>query len=120
MIFRKSSATSIFGIAAADCPLADELIEGAYTVRCRVGDVESTAAVNVHHYVLPKIKLTVTTERAWYLPGEEVRGIVKATYIHGEPVADAEWTLDLPRSDQKSSGRTLIRQRTGPDGIGSG
>src|SRR5205814_8738980 len=38
VIFKKIETTSRFGIAAADCPLADELIEGNYTVRATVGD----------------------------------------------------------------------------------
>ena len=34
IIFRKQDVTSRFGIASADCPLADEIIEGPYQIQC--------------------------------------------------------------------------------------
>ncbi|MFL5341946.1 MAG: MG2 domain-containing protein [Gemmataceae bacterium] len=119
MIFRKTMRTSAYGIAAVDCELADELIEGAYTVTCRVGDSDSSATVQVHHYVLPRIKLTVTTERPWYVAGEEVRGTVQASYIHGEPVAGADWTMDLSAADAQNLLKQKIGGRTDFDGKGT-
>jgi uncharacterized protein YfaS (alpha-2-macroglobulin family) len=119
VIFREAKRTSRFGIAAVDCELADELIEGNYRIHCRAGDTDSSATVEVHKYVLPKMKIAVTTERPWYLNGDEVHGTIEATYIHGEPVADGEWLLEVraPEAGNIVLGQT--KARTGLDGKGT-
>ena len=42
VIFRKRDVTSRFGISSTDCPLADEIVEGPYQLRCELGDTTST------------------------------------------------------------------------------
>src|SRR5262249_39160470 len=54
VVFRRTGPTSNFGIAAADCALADEIIEGNYQVHCQVGPSKSSVAVEVKKYVLPR------------------------------------------------------------------
>jgi uncharacterized protein YfaS (alpha-2-macroglobulin family) len=100
VIFKRVDRTSRFGIAAADCALADELIEGDYRIACRVGDTDSALSVRVEKYVLPKIRLTIATEQSWYQPGQEVRGTLTATYHHGEPAANAAWELEAAVNQQ--------------------
>src|SRR5262249_31366244 len=108
-----------FGIAAVDCELADEIIEGNHALHCRIGDTDSSATVEVYKYVLPKMKFTVTTERPWYLPGDEVTGVIGAAYIHGEPVADAEWSLDVRAPEAGNAVLGQTKARTGSDGKGT-
>ncbi|MCU0875764.1 MAG: MG2 domain-containing protein, partial [Pirellulaceae bacterium] len=86
VIFRQRDVTSRFGIAAADCPLAVEIADGAYQLQCEVGDTNSTVTVEVKKYVLPKIKLDVDLDRPFYEPGARVRGTVQAAYFFGKPV----------------------------------
>jgi uncharacterized protein YfaS (alpha-2-macroglobulin family) len=93
VIFKRKDLTSKFGIAAIDCPLASEIIEGPYTIACRVGDTESKQTVEVKKYVLPKFKVEVTPDQRYYQPGQKVRGKVQADYFFGKPVADAEVQL---------------------------
>src|SRR5262249_36118524 len=57
VIFKQKKETSKFGITSAECPLAGELIEGAYTVTCKVGNTESKLTLDVKRYVLPKFKV---------------------------------------------------------------
>ena len=90
VIFRKQDVTSRFGIASADCPLADEISEGAYQVECQVGDTTSTVSVEVKKYVLPKFKIELSLDQPYYEPGQKARGTVAARYFFGKPVADAE------------------------------
>src|SRR5262249_50254696 len=52
IIFKQSATASRFGIAAAECPLASELIEGIYTVTCTMGETKSRLMVLVQKYVL--------------------------------------------------------------------
>ncbi len=113
VIFRKAQRTSRFGIASADCELAEEIIEGAYKIHARVGDTESSLSVDVRKYVLPKIRLTMTTDQAWYRPGQEVRVTLQANYHHGEPAADAEWRVE---ATGESFGNEVLARPVWPHG----
>ena len=90
VIFRKQDVSSRFGIASADCPLADEISEGAYQIDCQVGDTTSTVSVEVKKYVLPKFKIELSLDQPYYEPGQKAHGTVAARYFFGKPVADAE------------------------------
>ena len=94
-IFRRRDVTSRFGIASADCPLADEIIEGPYQIQCQVGDTHSKLTVDVKKYVLPKFKLDVALDRDFYEPGQKIIGTVQAAYFFGRPVSDAEVRVEL-------------------------
>jgi uncharacterized protein YfaS (alpha-2-macroglobulin family) len=89
VIFKQKEATSRFGICAVDCPLADEIIEGKYTIACQMGDTKSSLAVDVKKYVLPRFKIEVHADRPYYLANQRVRGQLHARYFFGKPVADA-------------------------------
>ena len=78
---------SDYGIAWADCPLADEIVEGQYVIACTVGDTPSRLAVQVQKYVLPKFKLGVTLDKPYYKPGQMVTATVDGHYFFGKPVA---------------------------------
>jgi hypothetical protein len=89
VIFKERQLTSRYGICAVDCPLAEEIIEGTYTIGCQVGETKSSLAVEVKKYVLPRFKVDVTADRPFYQPGQRVRGKLQAHYFFGKPVADA-------------------------------
>ncbi len=85
-VFKKSFPTSKFGIVSADFELADEVLTGVYRVKATAGRTSSEARVEVKRYVLPKFRVKVETERSWYLPGETVKGSVRADYFFGKTV----------------------------------
>jgi hypothetical protein len=87
VVFKRVMKNSAYGIAWADCPLADEIIEGQYVIACTVGDTPSRLVVQVRKYVLPKFKVGVTLDRPFYSPGQKVTGTVDAHYFFGKPVA---------------------------------
>ena len=95
VIYKQTSPTSRFGIAWTECPLADEILQGQYTVRCMVGQTESRVAVEVKPYVLPKFGVEVQTDRRYYKPDQPVRGTVDARYFFGRPVSDARVRVEL-------------------------
>ncbi|MBI5365603.1 MAG: hypothetical protein HZA54_01090 [Planctomycetes bacterium] len=111
IIFRKTVATSEFGIAAAELPLADELLLGAYRVGVRVGGTQAARAVEVQRYVLPTFAVVVRPERAVWAYGATVTGRVEARYPFGRPVAGGAVRL---RATGAGSGE--IAGATGPDG----
>ncbi len=99
VIFRKQDVTSRFGIASAECPLADEITEGAYQIECQVGDTASTITVEVKKYVLPKFKIEVSLDQPYYQPGQKIHGTVEARYFFGKPVEDADVEIAVDGRD---------------------
>ena len=95
LIFKHSAPTGKFGIAAADCPLIPDCLQGAYRIECRAGEAVGQATVEVMRYVLPKFQVTVATDRPLYASGDRVTGTVTARYFFGKPVADADVVLSV-------------------------
>lgn len=89
-VFRQSVTASDYGIAAADFALADIVNQGNYRISAAIGETESEKTVEVRPYVLPKFAVNVTTDRAFYLPGQRVAGVVQADYFFGKPVAHGQ------------------------------
>ncbi len=116
VIFRKQDVTSRFGIASADCPLADEITEGAYQIECRVGDTASSLTVEVKKYVLPKFKIDVSLDQPYYQPGQKVRGTVAARYFFGKPVQNAEVEIAAGVRDVGANAVGRLQRRTGAAG----
>jgi uncharacterized protein YfaS (alpha-2-macroglobulin family) len=116
VIFKQSGQTSKFGITAADCALADELIEGNYTLACRVGDTDSRLAVSVSKYVLPKLKLAVEFDRPYYQPGDRAKCTIRAEYFFGKPVAGAEVRVEVRSGSDTLPPETIPVMISGPDG----
>ncbi|MHB9045266.1 MAG: MG2 domain-containing protein [Pirellulales bacterium] len=117
VIFRREDVTSRFGIAAADCPLADEITEGAYQIECQVGDTTSSTTVEVKRYVLPKFKLDVALDQPYYQPGQKVRGTVDARYFFGKPVENAAVEIVVEAANVETSAVCRLERRT--DAAGS-
>lgn len=92
-IYRKTIKTSEYGIASADFQLAETVNSGDYKITATLGDTKSEKTVNVKPYVLPKFKVSVETERSYYLPGEKVTGKIRADYFFGKPVAKSDVTI---------------------------
>jgi 5-hydroxyisourate hydrolase-like protein (transthyretin family) len=89
-VFRQSVTASDFGVAAADFTLADLVNQGDYKLSVSIGDTTSERTVEVRPYVLPKFGVTVSTDHSFYLPGEQVEGVVQADYFFGKPVAQGQ------------------------------
>jgi anti-sigma factor RsiW len=101
VFFKKQDRNSDYGIASADCPLADEIVEGQYVIACTVGDTSSRLAVEVKKYVLPKFKVGLALDKAYYAPGEQVTATVEAGYFFGKPVAGTvELDASVPGENQ--------------------
>lgn len=92
-VFRETAVTSEYGIAATDFTLAREVNTGRYNISVTLGDTSSERSVTVEHYVLPKFRVQVTTDRSFYLPGERVTGRVNAAYFFGRAVEEGQVEL---------------------------
>ena len=108
VIFRRGDVTSRYGIASADCPLADEILLGTYRIECQIGDTTSASAVEVKKYVLPKFKVTLDADRPYYQPGETISGTIRADYFFGKPVADAAVRIELASAKDGRKSRPML------------
>jgi hypothetical protein len=95
VVFKQKTKTSDYGISSADCPLADEIIEGQYGICCTVGDTPGRLAVEVKQYVLPKFKVGLTLDRPYYTPGQKATATVEAGYFFGKPVVGGAVELEV-------------------------
>jgi A-macroglobulin complement component/alpha-2-macroglobulin family protein/MG2 domain-containing protein/macroglobulin-like protein/A-macroglobulin receptor len=116
IIFHRSDVTSRYGIASADCPLADEILLGTYRIECQIGDTTTASAVEVKKYVLPKFKVTLDADRPYYQPGESISGTVKADYFFGKPVADAAVRIELASVKDGDKGADTVEVHTDKSG----
>ncbi len=119
IILRESSVTSEFGIASAECALADLLKEGAYAVRGRVGETESASSVEVKRYTLPKFRVGLELDAPFYEPGGVVRGTIGAGYYFGKPVVGGEAEVEIVPDSAGEFGE-IARATVRLDGEGRG
>ena len=96
-VFRRHLTTDEYGIAAARFQLADEINLGAYHLRASFDNAQlatpAEKVVTIKRYVLPKFKVEVSTERKFFLPGQELSGRVSAGYFFGKPVDKGQVTV---------------------------
>jgi prepilin-type N-terminal cleavage/methylation domain-containing protein len=115
-VSKESRQTSAFGIAAADFVLASELNLGRYEIRAIAGVTSTERMVEVKRYVLPKFKIHITTDKPYYLPGEQVSGTVQAGYFFGKPVGDATVKLTAATLQEQPVVITELEGRTDTSG----
>ncbi|MFN3420512.1 MAG: MG2 domain-containing protein, partial [Armatimonadota bacterium] len=113
LVFRTAERTSRFGIAATQFPIADEVTLGEYCITATLRGTRDEGhkaddphppsrplavaekTVRVERYVLPKFKVTIETEKRFYLPAETLRGTISAAYFFGKPVSNGEVNVRL-------------------------
>ena len=109
-VFKQKGGTNPFGIAAADFSLANEVNMGEYAIRATIMAANQQTSqpanqqatlevaerkVTVKRYVLPKFKIALTTDKAYYMAGETLKGKVQVDYFFGKPVAGGDVELKL-------------------------
>lgn len=111
-LLKRDGATDAFGIAATDFELGSVLNEGDFKIQATVGSAVVQKTVKVSHYVLPKFRADVATDKSWYLPGSQLQATVDAGYFFGKPVATADVAVEASTLDvgqtvfQKVQGKT--------------
>ncbi|MFN4260247.1 MAG: MG2 domain-containing protein [Gemmataceae bacterium] len=111
-VFKRTKATSEYGIAAVDFQLADEVNMGDYQVRAILGAQQAQKTVIVKKYVLPKFKVDAKADKQYYLPKETIKVELQADYFFGKPVAGGKIEVTASTFDvqfkefQKWDGKT--------------
>jgi hypothetical protein len=110
-VFRKTTRTDEFGVASAEFALADEVNQGTYHLRARLGEAGSESAnsseiaLTVEKYVLPKFKVDIdlagkdAKAKHGYRPGDHVKGTVQAHYFFGKALDKAEVSVKATAMD---------------------
>ena len=115
-VFKKTMPASKFGIASADFELAREINLGVWTVRAVLPQGQTEKKVTVDRYVLPKFKVTVKTDKPFYLPGQLATGSVQADYFFGKPVSGGEVKIEVSTFDIGWTQIAEVVGKTGQDG----
>jgi len=116
-IFKKTLHTSDWGIASADCELADEVNLGRYTVKAALGDETVEKKITVKRYVLPKFKVDFKSDRTFYLPNQTMKGTVGAKYFFGKPVLGGDVTVKIATFDVIFNPLAELHGKTDADGV---
>lgn len=115
-VFKKTEKTNDFGICSADFQLADQVNMGAFSIRAILGEDEATKTVTVKKYVLPKFKVSVSTDQQYYLPGDTVTGKVQADYFFGKPVSGGQVVLSVKTFDVEFTEVGRVEGKTDENG----
>jgi hypothetical protein len=115
-VFKKTIEASQFGIVSAEFQLADEINMGRYTIRAIAPDGQTERTVEVKRYVLPKFKVSMTTDRSYYLPGETVTGKVQCDYFFGKPTSDSDVLITVSTFDVGFNEIAEIKGKTDGNG----
>lgn len=98
-VFKRRATTDEFGVASMKLPTDSEVNEGEWTIRAELDGVKTERKLPVQRYNLPKMKVLVTTDREFVMPGTVITGRVDARYVFGLPVTNAGVQLELQLSD---------------------
>jgi uncharacterized protein YfaS (alpha-2-macroglobulin family) len=101
-LLAKPTLTDAHGIASHRFALPKVLGLGRYTLRATVGDFSRERSFTVERYVLPKFKVRVVTDAAFYPPSAKVTGWVQVDYLFGKPVKQATVRLRAMASQPRN------------------
>lgn len=87
-----------FGATHGEFKIDNTVMPGSYQIRVTCGDTTETAYVNVASYRKPEFRVVVDPAQKVFVRGDAVAFTVRAEYFTGEPVAGADVTAMLSRS----------------------
>ena len=66
--------------------------------------------------MLPKFRVTVTLDKSFYAPGEQVTGTLQADYFFGKPVAGGKATIEIRGTDVSQHTIANVEKETDENG----
>lgn len=116
-VFRSLVLTDDFGVAATQFQLAGQVNVGTYKIKATLGDVVTEKSVTVDRYKLPKFKLSMSMEEEWWKPGQKAKGMIKADYFFGKPVAGGTVSIQALRYDVEWAPFVVLDGKTDETGL---
>jgi len=118
-VFKESRTASAYGIAAADFELASELDLGRYRIQVLSGITKTERTVEVKRYVLPKFRVSLSTDQPWYRPGQTVSGTISAQYFFGKPIRQGTVVVRAETMQEKPVSIGMVTTETDAQGQSS-
>ncbi|MEM9188766.1 MAG: MG2 domain-containing protein, partial [Myxococcota bacterium] len=103
-VFRRRTNTDEFGVASIAVPTDVRVNEGEWRFSAEVDGRRTELAIPVERYNLPKMRIDVTADREFALPGDQVSGELRAGYLFGEPVINGSVRLQATTLDGRLVG----------------
>lgn len=91
----KTATLNTFGTFNGSFQLAEGGMLGEYSIKVAVDGETHEQAFKVQAYKKPDITVNVTTDKAVYVNNDDVKVKVNTAYLFGEPVANADVTLNV-------------------------
>lgn len=92
-VIKRSLTTDSYGVASTALPTAAEVNEGLWTFRAELAGAKVERKIPVARYNLPKLKVGVSVDRGFAIPGQPLRGAVDVRYMFGAKVVGATVAL---------------------------
>jgi len=115
-VFKKKLMTDQYGTAYVPFLLADEVNFGNYTIRAILISDKIEKTVKVEKYVLPKFKVSLETDKEFYLPGETMEGDIDVQYFFGKPVVQGKVKITTYRFDIGFQQEAVLEGKTDENG----
>lgn len=81
--------TDADGTAAFELPIPDYALTGGHSLTLKAGDrAIGTFDFKVEEFIPDRIKVTVSTERDSFLPGQSITANIQSSYLFGPPASD--------------------------------
>ena len=116
-VFKEKVRTSEFGIAFARFQLAHEVNMGTYKVKATVGETVTEKAVTVDRYTLPKFRVDVSLDKAFYVVGDTLKGTLSARYFFGKAVDGGSARITLATFDVEFTDFAEVTGTTSDEGL---
>ena len=94
LVFDQTVKSSAYGIAAADFQLAEQAKAGEYKIQVSSEQTAAAHSVIVKPYSKTECKITLDTDKTFYLPGDKVSGTVSISDLYGKPFASTKVLLN--------------------------
>lgn len=91
----ETATLNAFGTFNGSFQLAEGGMLGDYSIEVEIDGEVHEQAFKVQEYKKPDITVNVTTEEAVYVRNDTVKVTVNTAYLFGEPIANAEVTLNV-------------------------
>ncbi len=116
-VFKKPVKTDDFGVAYTPFLLADEVNFGNWIVRAILDSEKTEKNVKVEKYVLPKFRISLKTDKEFYLPGEKIEGDIDVQYFFGKPVTGAKVKISMYKFDVGFNQEAVVEKQTDKEGL---
>ena len=89
VVFSSELKTTKFGIASGDWSIPNNTSLGSYAVRFEADDndeIWNSKPVKISRYDLPNFTVNTSSDRSFYLPGQQAEVSISGVYLFGQPV----------------------------------